>query len=132
MLDGLVSFITTHPFIASAIVVALIFDFVNGFHDSANAIATIVATKVLTPGKALLLAAVFNFIGPFLLGTAVAATIGKGIIQTGGSAPPFCRASSSARSLAPSSGTSSRGMSACQAHRATLSSAASSAPRLRR
>ena len=87
MLEGLLAFIADHPFITAAIVVALIFDFVNGFHDSANAIATIVATKVLTPGKALVLAAVFNFIGPFLLGTAVAATIGKGIIQTGGISP---------------------------------------------
>ena len=84
MFEGLVGFVTDHPFITAAIVVALIFDFVNGFHDSANAIATIVATKVLTPGKALILAAVFNFIGPFLLGTAVAATIGKGIVQTTG------------------------------------------------
>ena len=84
MLEAITGFIVAHPFISAAILVALIFDFVNGFHDSANAIATIVATKVLTPGKALVLAAVFNFIGPFLLGTAVAATIGKGIIQTGG------------------------------------------------
>ena len=82
MLEGLLGFISDHPFITAAIFVALVFDFVNGFHDSANAIATIVATKVLTPGKALILAAVFNFIGPFILGTAVAATIGKGIIQT--------------------------------------------------
>ena len=84
MLEGLLAFVADHPFITAAIVVALIFDFVNGFHDAANAIATVVATKVLTPGQALLLAAVFNFIGPFLLGTAVAATIGKGIISTGG------------------------------------------------
>ena len=83
MLEGLLGFVVDHPFITIAIVVALIFDFVNGFHDAANAIATVVATKVLTPGQALILAAVFNFIGPFILGTAVAATIGKGIIETG-------------------------------------------------
>ncbi|HWH07634.1 MAG TPA: inorganic phosphate transporter [Candidatus Thermoplasmatota archaeon] len=89
MLEGILGFITAHPFISAAILVALIFDFVNGFHDAANAIATIVATKVLNPGQALLLAGVMNFLGPFLLGTAVAATIGKGIIQTGGIDPAF-------------------------------------------
>ena len=83
MLEGVWSFVAGHPFIAFAIVAALAFDFVNGFHDSANAIATVVATKVLTPAQALLMAGAFNFLGPFLLGTAVAATIGKGIIQTG-------------------------------------------------
>lgn len=83
MLEGLTGFVVAHPFVASAIAVALLFDFVNGFHDSANAIATVVATKVLTPAQALMLAATFNFVGPFLLGTAVAATIGTGIIQTG-------------------------------------------------
>ena len=61
------------------ILVALAFDFVNGFHDTANAIATSVATQVLTPGKAVLMAAVMNFVGA-LSGTAVATTVGKGII----------------------------------------------------
>ncbi|MCE8423579.1 MAG: inorganic phosphate transporter [Candidatus Methanoperedens sp.] len=61
---------------------ALLFDFINGFHDSANAIATVVATKVLSPLKAVTMAAVFNLLGPFILGTAIATTIGKGIVNT--------------------------------------------------
>jgi len=60
---------------------ALFFDFVNGFHDSANAIATVVGTRVLRPLYAVGMAAVANFAGPFIFGTAVAATVGKGIIQ---------------------------------------------------
>src|SRR5690349_19291052 len=55
------------------------FDFINGFHDTANAIATSVATRVLTPGQAVLMAAVLNVVGA-LTGTAVAGTVGKGII----------------------------------------------------
>jgi inorganic phosphate transporter, PiT family len=62
------------------IVVALIFDFVNGFHDAANAIATVVSTGVLPLRTAILLAAIFNFVGA-LTGTAVASTIGKGILD---------------------------------------------------
>jgi len=64
-----------------AISVALLFDFVNGFHDSANAIATVVGTRVLRPLYAVGIAAVANFAGPFIFGTAVAHTVGKGIIQ---------------------------------------------------
>lgn len=64
-----------------AISAALFFDFVNGFHDSANSIATIVGTRVLRPLYAVSIAAVANFAGPFIFGTAVAATVGKGIIQ---------------------------------------------------
>lgn len=60
---------------------ALFFDFVNGFHDSANSIATVVGTRVLRPLYAVGIAAVANFVGPFIFGTAVAATVGKGIIQ---------------------------------------------------
>jgi inorganic phosphate transporter, PiT family len=60
---------------------ALFFDFVNGFHDSANSIATVVGTRVLKPIQAVAMAAVANFIGPFVFGTAVASTVGKGIIQ---------------------------------------------------
>jgi PiT family inorganic phosphate transporter len=63
-----------------AIGAALFFDFVNGFHDAANSIATVVGTKVLTPLRAVSLAAAANFAGPFVFGTAVAATVGKGII----------------------------------------------------
>ena len=64
-----------------AILVALFFDFVNGFHDAANSIATVVGTRVLRPLQAVSLAAAANFIGPFVFGVAVATTIGKGIIN---------------------------------------------------
>ncbi|MEM3737319.1 MAG: inorganic phosphate transporter [Candidatus Bathyarchaeia archaeon] len=60
---------------------ALVYDFGNGLNDAANAISTITATRALTPRRAVILAAVGNFAGPFLLGTAVAATIGKGIVE---------------------------------------------------
>lgn len=62
------------------IVLALIFDFLNGFHDAANSIATIVYTKVLTPAQAVLWAAFFNFAAAFVFGTKVAGTIGKGLV----------------------------------------------------
>ena len=61
--------------------VALVFDFINGFHDSANSIATVVSTRVLSPGVAVFWAAFFNFIAAFTVGTAVAKTIGKGLID---------------------------------------------------
>ncbi len=63
------------------ITVALIFDFINGFHDAANSIATIVATRVLTPGQAVVWAAAFNFLAAFGFGTAVAKTVGSGMID---------------------------------------------------
>jgi PiT family inorganic phosphate transporter len=63
------------------ILVALTFDFLNGFHDAANSIATVVSTRVLSPKIAVIWAAFFNFVAAFLLGTAVAHTIGKGMIQ---------------------------------------------------
>ncbi len=63
------------------VLVALTFDFLNGFHDAANSIATVVSTRVLSPKFAVLWAAFFNFVAAFLLGTAVAKTIGKGMIQ---------------------------------------------------
>lgn len=63
------------------IATALFFDFVNGFHDSANSIATVVGTRVLKPVQAVAMAAIANFVGPFIFGTAVATTVGKGIIQ---------------------------------------------------
>ncbi len=69
-------------FVIITILLALFFDFINGFHDSANAIATVVATKVLSPIKAVTMAAVFNLVGPFVLGTAIASMIGKGVIDT--------------------------------------------------
>ena len=58
------------------IIIALIFDYINGFHDAANSIATIVSTRVLTPGQAVLWAAFFNFIAAFGFGTHFAKTIG--------------------------------------------------------
>jgi len=64
-----------------AIAAALTFDFLNGFHDAANSIATIVGTRVLRPIQAVAIAAFANFVGPFLFGVAVATTIGKGIIS---------------------------------------------------
>lgn len=63
------------------VVVALTFDFLNGFHDAANSIATVVSTRVLSPKIAVVWAAAFNFLAAFALGTAVAKTIGKGMIQ---------------------------------------------------
>ena len=63
------------------IFVALSFDFINGFHDAANSIATIVSTRVLSPGQAVVWAAFFNFVAAFTFGTAVAKTIGKGMID---------------------------------------------------
>jgi PiT family inorganic phosphate transporter len=67
--------------VVTLITVALIFDFINGFHDAANSIATIVATRVLTPGQAVLWAATFNFLAAFGFGTAVAKTVGSGMID---------------------------------------------------
>lgn len=64
-----------------AILAALFFDFINGFHDAANSIATVVGTRILKPLQAVSLAAVANFVGPFLFGVAVATTVGKGIIN---------------------------------------------------
>ena len=64
-----------------AILAALIFDFLNGFHDAANSIATVVGTRILRPLQAVSLAAAANFVGPFVFGVAVATTIGKGIIN---------------------------------------------------
>ena len=60
---------------------ALVFEFINGFHDTANSIATVVATKVLSPGQAVMLAAGMNLIGA-LMGTAVAKTIASGLVNT--------------------------------------------------
>jgi inorganic phosphate transporter, PiT family len=60
---------------------ALIFDYINGFHDAANSIATVVSTRVLRPGVAVIWAAIFNFLAAYLLGTGVAATIGSGFVN---------------------------------------------------
>jgi PiT family inorganic phosphate transporter len=63
------------------IAIALLFDYINGFHDAANSIATVVATRVLTPFQAVLWAAFFNFAAAFIFGTAVAKTVGKGFVD---------------------------------------------------
>jgi len=63
------------------IAIALLFDFINGFHDAANSIATVVATRVLTPFQAVVWAAFFNFVAAFLFGTAVAKTVGRGFVD---------------------------------------------------
>jgi len=72
---------TTVWFVLAIVLVALTFDFINGFHDSANSIATVVSTRVLSPGRAVIWAAFFNFVAAFGLGTAVAKTIGSGLID---------------------------------------------------
>ncbi|MEP6802381.1 MAG: inorganic phosphate transporter [Acidobacteriota bacterium] len=68
-------------FILAVIGVALVFDFINGMHDSANSIATVVSTRVLSPLMAVFWAAFFNFVAAFVFGTAVAKTIGSGLID---------------------------------------------------
>ncbi len=67
--------------VATLIVVALVFDYINGFHDAANSIATVVSTRVLSPAKAVIWAAFFNFIAAFTFGTAVASTVGSGLVD---------------------------------------------------
>ena len=64
------------------VIVALLFDFMNGFHDAANSIATVVSTRVLSPRMGVIWAAVFNFAAAFGFGVGVASTIGRGIIAT--------------------------------------------------
>src|SRR5437867_6914895 len=67
--------------VVALIFVALFFDYINGFHDAANSIATVVSTRVLSPGKAVVWAAFFNFVAAFTFGTAVAWTVGSGMID---------------------------------------------------
>jgi PiT family inorganic phosphate transporter len=71
------------PLLLTVIIIAfaLTFDFLNGFHDSANSIATVVSTRVLSPGTAVVWAAVFNFVSAFTFGTQVAGTVGKGFVN---------------------------------------------------
>jgi inorganic phosphate transporter, PiT family len=69
--------------IAGLVIVALAFDFMNGFHDAANSIATVVSTRVLKPYQAVVLAAFFNFLAILVFHLSVAATVGKGIIDQG-------------------------------------------------
>jgi inorganic phosphate transporter, PiT family len=72
---------TPSAFLVLIVLVALAFDFLNGFHDAANSIATVVSTRVLSPQKAVIWAAFFNFVAAFVLGTHVAKTIGSGMID---------------------------------------------------
>jgi inorganic phosphate transporter, PiT family len=69
--------------VAMLVVVALAFDFMNGFHDAANSIATVVSTRVLKPYQAVLMAAFFNFMAVFVFQLSVATTVGKGIVDQG-------------------------------------------------
>jgi PiT family inorganic phosphate transporter len=72
---------TTLVAVVALILVALTFDFINGFHDAANSIATVVSTRVLSPAKAVVWAAFFNFVAAFTFGTAVAKTVGSGLVD---------------------------------------------------
>ncbi|HWW77514.1 MAG TPA: inorganic phosphate transporter, partial [Pyrinomonadaceae bacterium] len=71
----------TITFVVVIILVALVFDYINGFHDAANSIATVVSTRVLSPGAAVIWAAFFNFVAFLVLGEAVAKTIGKDMVD---------------------------------------------------
>src|SRR2546429_4766398 len=68
-------------FVLAILFVALIFDIINRFHDAANSIATVVSTRVLSPSAAVVWAAFWNFVAAFVFGTAIAKTIGKGLID---------------------------------------------------
>jgi PiT family inorganic phosphate transporter len=72
---------TTVVFMLVIVLLAFVFDFVNGFHDSANSIATVVSTRVLSPRWAVVWAAFFNFVAAFGFGTPVAKTMGRGLIH---------------------------------------------------
>lgn len=74
---------TTLWVVVMLVMLAILFDFMNGFHDAANSIATVVSTGVLKPGQAILFAAFFNVIAIFIFHLSVAATVGKGIVQPG-------------------------------------------------
>ena len=72
---------TQFAIVVALVLVALAFDFINGFHDAANSIATVVSTRVLSPGKAVIWAAFFNFMAAAVFGTAVAKTVGSGMVH---------------------------------------------------
>src|SRR6476646_5356554 len=67
--------------VGALVFVALAFHYINGFHDAANSLATVVSTRVLSPGKAVIWAAFFNFVAAFTFGTAVAKTVGSGMVD---------------------------------------------------
>ena len=72
---------STLAIVVLLVVLALAFDYINGFHDAANSIATVVSTRVLSPGQAVIWAAFFNFVAAFVFGTAVAKTVGTGMVD---------------------------------------------------
>ncbi len=115
-------------FVLAIVLVAWIFDFLNGFHDSSNSIATVVSTRVLSPGAAVVWAAAFNFVAVFAFGTAVANTIGAGMIHldlNGVRVVTFTVLFSALSARLP--GTCSPGISACRPAPPTRSSAATRA-----
>jgi len=75
------------PLLTILIVASLIFDFLNGFHDSSNVVATVISSRSMSPRASLLMAAVAHFIAPFLFGVAVATTVGKGVIEPSAISP---------------------------------------------
>lgn len=79
--DAIWTFIITEPLVVMIILIALIFDYTNGKNDSANSIATIVTTRVLTPKQAVIWAATWNFLAYFIFGTEIAKTIGTGLVD---------------------------------------------------
>ncbi len=81
MLSHLIHALLEHPAVMLVIALALVFDFLNGFHDSANSIATIVVSKTLTPFQAVVMAGLANFVGYFVFGVAVAKMVGKGVVH---------------------------------------------------
>ncbi len=109
------------------VALALGFDYTNGFHDAANAIATSVSTRALTPRIALIMAAIMNFVGA-MLGTAVAETIATSIIDLQDSENAHGLTVIVCALLGAIGGTSSRGGAACRRRPRTPSSAASWAP----
>ena len=74
---------TSLALIAILIAIAITFDFLNGFNDSANVVATIISSQAMSPRSALTLAAIANFVGPFIFGVAVAKTIGSEVAHPG-------------------------------------------------
>lgn len=80
-MDALIGMVLQHPLLFIVVIVALVFDFLNGFHDAANSIATVVVSRTLTPLQAVILAGLANFIGYFTFSHAIAKMIGKGILR---------------------------------------------------
>jgi PiT family inorganic phosphate transporter len=76
-------FSTTFVILVTLVLLALIFDFLNGFHDAANVVATMIASRAMSPRAALALAAVANLVGPLIFGVAVASTVGKELVEPG-------------------------------------------------